>query len=509
MSLVRRGLVRSASSTLAGDDAYRFHHVLIRDAAYASITKETRVELHRRCADWLEQGAEADDALVGYHLERAYRYRCELSPPDEEAAALARRAAHLLAAAGERALSQGDNPAAVNLLGRADRLGLDGREGAQVLYGLGDALRRSGDVPGSIRVLDEAAARAADAGDRATAATARMLAAMVRTFGGGSVAEALVTAEEAIATLEELGDDRALGRAWLATSRSVHQVRMHHVRGCEASARAVAYAERAGDRDTALDAMRNIGVQMFYGADPIEATAAYLESFMKQVEGDTQRTEWALRGLASVRPYEGRFDEARALAASSREILERLGQAHMLAQSAAGVQALIERLAGNLAGAEAELRYSVERMEAFGSVAHQSMYAAMLAGVLLAQGQLDEAEELTRASEGLGALDDVANLIEWRRVRAVILARRGDVAAAEPLAREALSIALTTDSLNTQADAYASLADVLEAAERDDEARGALEEALALYERKGNVPDAARMRQRLDSYAVASDVPPG
>ena len=59
--------------------------------------------------------------------------------------------------------------------------------------------------------------------------------------------------------------------------------------------------------------------------------------------------------------YEGRFDEARALAASSREILERLGQANMLAQSVAMMQGLIERLAGNLAEAEAKLRYSVER----------------------------------------------------------------------------------------------------------------------------------------------------
>ena len=60
-----------------------------------------------------------------------------------------------------------------------------------------------------------------------------------------------------------------------------------------------------------------------------------------------------------------------------------------------------------------------------------------------------------------------------------------------------------------QADAYASFGDVLDAAKRDDEARSALEEALALYERKGNVPEAARTRQRLDSYAVASEVPPG
>ena len=240
---------------LAGDDAYRFHHVLIRDAAYASITKETRVELHRRCADWLEQSAEADDALVGYHLERAYRYRCELSPPDEEAAELADRAAHLLAAAGERALSQGDNPAAVNLLGRADRLGLDGREART--FSTSSARRSGGQATPPARSASSTRphARRRCRRSRHGGVGADAQAALVRTFGGGSVAEALVTAEEAIAELEKLGDDRALGRAWLATARSVHQTRMHHARAREASERAIAYAERAGDRETALDAM--------------------------------------------------------------------------------------------------------------------------------------------------------------------------------------------------------------------------------------------------------------
>jgi hypothetical protein len=60
-----------------------------------------------------------------------------------------------------------------------------------------------------------------------------------------------------------------------------------------------------------------------------------------------------------------------------------------------------------------------------------------------------------------------------------------------------------------QADAYASLADVLEGAERHDEARSALEAALTLYERKGNVPEATRTRRRLGAYAVTTDASPG
>jgi hypothetical protein len=55
--------------------------MLIRDVAYAGITKENRADLHERHAAWLEQRNEADE-LVGYHAEQAHRYRRELQPGD-------------------------------------------------------------------------------------------------------------------------------------------------------------------------------------------------------------------------------------------------------------------------------------------------------------------------------------------------------------------------------------------------------------------------------------------
>ena len=66
--------------TFADDDAFRFRHLLIRDAAYDSLPKETRAELHERFADWLERhGALVEqDEIVGYHLEQAHRNRAEL-----------------------------------------------------------------------------------------------------------------------------------------------------------------------------------------------------------------------------------------------------------------------------------------------------------------------------------------------------------------------------------------------------------------------------------------------
>jgi predicted ATPase len=40
-----------------GEPALRFHHGLIRDAAYRRLLKGTRAKLHGRFADWLETRA--------------------------------------------------------------------------------------------------------------------------------------------------------------------------------------------------------------------------------------------------------------------------------------------------------------------------------------------------------------------------------------------------------------------------------------------------------------------
>ena len=87
----------------------------------------------------------------------------------------------------------------------------------------------------------------------------------------------------------------------------------------------------------------------------------------------------------------------------------------------------------------------------------------------------------------------------WRQVRAKVLARRGEHAEAERLAREAVAIGEETDMLDAQGDAYADLAEVLSLAGRPKEAAEALEQALARYERKGNVVMAERMRERLSA----------
>jgi tetratricopeptide (TPR) repeat protein len=85
-----------------------------------------------------------------------------------------------------------------------------------------------------------------------------------------------------------------------------------------------------------------------------------------------------------------------------------------------------------------------------------------------------------------------------------VLARRGEHAEAQRLARQAVTIGNDTDRLDTQGDAYADLAEVLLLARKPDEAAAALEQALDRYQRKGNLVSTQRAQTRLAELQEAA-----
>jgi class 3 adenylate cyclase len=119
--LVLRDLVEPETAQFAGEDAFRFHHLLLRDVAYESVRKEERASLHERFADWLDEqaGERASefDEIAGYHLEQACRYRSELKVGGSDGR-LGARASKRLGAAGLRAYARGDWPGSASLLAR-------------------------------------------------------------------------------------------------------------------------------------------------------------------------------------------------------------------------------------------------------------------------------------------------------------------------------------------------------------------------------------------------------
>jgi len=87
--------------------------------------------------------------------------------------------------------------------------------------------------------------------------------------------------------------------------------------------------------------------------------------------------------------------------------------------------------------------------------------SAVFARAVLEQGRDEGALTLTETAERSAADDDVDAQVQWRCVRALILARRGTFDEAEALVRKALELAVQTETPALRASTLADLATVL------------------------------------------------
>ena len=122
LTLARKELIRPDRAQFVGEDAFRFRHLLTRDAAYQAMPKEQRAELHERFAEWLEgvSGDRRDEyvEILAHHLEQAWRYRRELGEYDDATRTLGNRAAAALRASAGRSMNRGDLLTSTHLLER-------------------------------------------------------------------------------------------------------------------------------------------------------------------------------------------------------------------------------------------------------------------------------------------------------------------------------------------------------------------------------------------------------
>lgn len=498
-ALVRRELILPGAADFAGQDAFRFRHILLRDAAYRLLPKGARSDLHERLAGWIETAAgdrlREFDEIVGYHLERAHQNRVALGLRDAHAAALAARACDRLEAAGRRALVRMDLPAAIGLLERVCRLlATDDPRRIALLAELGAAMIEAGRLAEAGRVLDEAERLAAMADDARLASHALVQRQFLRLFLGEGVEEAAAAAARVIPVLERLGDDMGLCHA----RRLEAWVNFNEWRAEAAAAaceRAAGHARRAGDRHGYHEVLTRTASLLWFGPTPAAEAITRCEALRAEVRESPKSEAAILRQIACLHAIVGRFARARELIAASNATYADLGLT--LFKAGSQHETYVELLAGNPAGAEKSARAAYRALEAMGERSYRSTTAANLALVLLELGRDEEAEALAEVSAQLGAKDDLATQVRWRRARARVLARRGETRAAEALAREALAIADTTDFLNDRAAALTDLSHVLEASRRWDDAVAVAKGAMKLYDLKGNLVAAAATRLRI------------
>ena len=490
MALVRKELVRPDRTQLTGDDAFRFRHLLIRDAAYDGLPKATRAELHSRFAEWLaargDDLIEADE-IVGYHLEQAHRYRFELGIEDEETDALARRAAERLAAAGERAVQREDSAGACSLLERARALLPVDERPLELELLLVHARFGAGDLSEALAAADQLAARRRASGDRPgelRALLARALVAHLAEAAEPSEARSLV--DEAIAVFGERSDDAGLADAWLLVSEI--ELSALRWRACAlALERALAHGKRAGNLLAVYAAEARQVVPRAYGPFPVEEALAFIDA---HPTGSSFPA--AFRG--QLEAMRGNIEAARHSVEVARERARELGQ-RLSAAGHSMQEVEVELHAGDSARAAEVGLEGVAALDALGERGWLSTVAGHTAEALYRLGRDDEAWQLTDKAEEAGAADDVITQMLIRQVRAKLLARRGELDEAERLGREAVAWGEPTDALEYKANSLRDLAIVLSAAGKAKEAIAALDQAHPLYEEKGHTVGIARVEE--------------
>jgi class 3 adenylate cyclase/tetratricopeptide (TPR) repeat protein len=500
MALVRKEMIVPEREAAGREHGFRFRHILIRDAAYAGVPLEARSDLHRRFAEWLERRPGEYDEIIGYHLEEAFRYRAALGPVSERDRRLAASAAARLGAAGRRAAARGDERGAVNLLERAasllppeaeDRIGL--------LPDLGRSLTEIGSLERAEEVLSEAVERAEAGHDRRVRAAALINRSLLRLYTAPDLEhgteEAVLAAEEGRRIFAEVADELGVAHSWGLLAQ-VHWTRCRYAAVEDALERALEHAEKAGDERERAVALGLLARAASLGPRPVGDGIRRCGAILDQARGDRLVEAVTSLALGGLEAMQGQFDEARALFRLSRASFEEFGLRLWIA-ALPQWSGPAELLAGEPGRAEEQLRESYESLRAMGDRGLLSPVAAFLAQALYAQGRMEEAEDFTRESAESASRDDLFPHVVWRSAQAKIVGRRGAGEAAVRLAREAVALAEKTDSLNLQGDALVDLAEVLRLGGQRQQATASLERALALYEAKGNLVSAGKVRARL------------
>jgi class 3 adenylate cyclase/tetratricopeptide (TPR) repeat protein len=472
------------------EDAYRFHHILIRDTTYEGVLKRARATLHERFVKWADsvnrEGAVEYEEILGYHLEQAHRYLSELGPLDDHGRELGADAARRLAAAGRRAFARGDVPAATNLLGRASAiLPEDDRRRIELLPDYGEALLQIGRFPEAEAALSEAVARSGASGLPCVKGHASLVQLLVRLRAGDAESwreEAAETIAEAMAVFEEAGDHAGLAKAWRLLGWT-HGTACHFGNAAEASVRALEHARAAGDVRQETRAATAYAAAAVFGPTPVSEAIARCEQIVEQVHGDRHSEGLLLALLASLVAMRGSFDEAREMSARGRAMLEELGLDAEVALAAKEAWR-VEMLAGDHVAAERVLRLGYEILVEIGEKYLLSTIGGLLGQTLYALGRFDEVEPLARLSRELATDDDVDTQALWRCLQGKLLARDAAFEEAERLVREALGILEPTDAVLLKYGAFLDLAEVQRLTGQPTET--AAGEALGLARAKGS-----------------------
>ncbi len=492
--LVRKDLIRPHPPNVPGDEAFRFRHLLIRDAAYERLPKARRAYLHERYARWLEQTTvnfpEVDE-IAGWHLEQAVRHEQDLRR--EVDSDLTRGAAEHLYAAGQRAGARSDVVAARNLLERALTLAPeDDPVRTRIGVELAEQLIEAGDLGRADELLSAAEGDQKDLGP----ASLTRLEWLVYSKPGEANQQIESMLPRMLEELTRSGDNRGLAKAhmlafWMRWTASRATLAGEEVR------LAARHAREAGDVGLWSRALGWYVATLIYGPQNARTIAAELVAIEAEEPGPYLAAFVDL-GRGEVERLDRCFADARRLTERALEGFRALGM-HTMAATCEQSLAWIELSRGDAVAALASLRRADAILAECGERSLRSSTQAMLARAYELLGAADDARAAIELAEELSAPQEAVNYAITHDVRARLALAAGDQEAAGRWARSAVDHALRTDFVELQAGARLIAARVVSARGRIEEAISEARAALALFDAKGDRPGGDAAQALLDT----------
>ena len=461
--LLRDFLLAESRSSISGEAAYRFKHVLIREVAYGGLSKSERADHHMRFAAWLhERTGEELLEVRAYHLDHAATLRKELegeAPPE-----LAAEAAAALEEAGRRAFAREANQAARRLFLSA----LELEPNLERRFEAARAAWRITDYPVVSREMEEVCAAAESEGVVAIqgrALTALADAAVVRDADLPRAERLIEKALEVLDRDDKVARFDALGvRGTIAWSRGDLALEER------VTEEALTLARETGRKDLeseVLDTLASVYLSRLEldRAQPLAERALALA----EESGSAAALGRAHRFLGQLHWQRGDFDAAEASLEQARKHLAEAGAAWALGRTLI-FAAWTAWGKGEPARGERLFRESIRVLAPLEDRATLCETQRGLAQLLVEQGKLEEAERLALAARQTVGPQDLTSLATTAMALGVVRAAQGREEEAEQLLREAYATVAESGHRRTQVETLQALGQFLRERGREAEA---------------------------------------